>query len=179
MEFEISKKIIDGVECGVINGISYGEDESDEPGDLPDYYEVEFRGAQNVWKTAKGTKLTPNFDTQSIVKVDMSNMGDRYYDGWESWYRYGGYLSLRFGNNGAVTTSYSYNLNGKATATGSAQLVPYQVNGNITKAWLYTALKPKGREPFGVLLFLSIDTSHGIVYGRDVSVDDYLLEVDD
>jgi hypothetical protein len=57
--------------------------------------------------------------------------------------------------------------------------VPYEVDGNITKAWLYTALKPKGRDPFGVLLFLSIDTSNGNVDGGDVTVDDYRLEVDD
>jgi hypothetical protein len=57
--------------------------------------------------------------------------------------------------------------------------VPYEVDGNITKAWLYTALKPKGRDAFGVLLFLSIDTSNGNVYGDDVTVEDYLLEVDD
>lgn len=58
-------------------------------------------------------------------------------------------------------------------ATRSAQLVPYEVKGNVTKAWLYTALKSKGRE----LLFLSIDTSNGNVYGDDVTVEDYLLEV--
>ena len=70
---------------------------------------------------------------------------------------YGGYLTLKYGANGAVTTAYSETVGGKATATGSAQLVPYEVDGNITKAWLYTALKPKGRDPFGVLLFLSIE----------------------
>jgi hypothetical protein len=41
---------------------------------------------------------------------------------------------------------------------------------------LYTALKPRDRDSFGVLLFLSIDTSNGSVYGSDVTVDDYLLE---
>ena len=48
-----------------------------------------------------------------------------------------------------------------------------------TKAWLYTALKPKGRDLFGVLLFLPIDTSNSNVYGDNVVVDDYLLEDDD
>ena len=43
----------------------------------------------------------------------------------------------------------------------------------------YDVLKPKGRDPFGVLLFLSIDTSNSNVYGDDVVVDDYLLEDDD
>jgi hypothetical protein len=38
------------------------------------------------------------------------------------------------------------------------------------------ALKPIGRDPFGVHLFLSINTSNGNVYGDDVVVDDYLLE---
>ena len=92
---------------------------------------------------------------------------------------YGGYLTLKYGANGAVTTAYSETVVGKATATGSAQLVPYEVDGNITKAWLYTALKPKGRDPFGVLLFLPIDTSNSNVYGDDVVVDDHLLEDDD
>ena len=70
-------------------------------------------------------------------------------------------------------------IHGKAIATGSAQLVPYEVDGNITKAWLYTALKPKGRDSFGVLLFLEIDASNGVVTGDGVYVMDYLLEVDD
>jgi hypothetical protein len=52
-------------------------------------------------------------------------------------------------------------------------------NGSASLAWLYTALKPKGRDAFGVLLFLSIDTSNGNVYGDDVMVEDYLLEVDE
>ena len=104
----------------------------------------------------------------------MSRMRD---DDWDPYY--GGYLTLKYGANGAVTTAYSETEGGKATATGSAQLVPYEVDGNITKAWLYTALKPKGRDAFGVLLFLSIDTSNGNVYGDDVTVEDYLLEVDD
>jgi hypothetical protein len=47
---------------------------------------------------------------------------------------YGGYLTLKYGANGAVTTAYSETEGGKATATGSAQLVPYEVDGNITKA---------------------------------------------
>ena len=38
---------------------------------------------------------------------------------------------------------------------------------------------PEQQNAFGVLLFLSIDTSNGNVYGDDVTVDDYLLEVDD
>lgn len=92
---------------------------------------------------------------------------------------YGGYLTLKYGAKGAVTTAYSETEGGKATATGSAQLVPYEVDGNITKAWLYTAFKPKGRDPFGVLLFLSIDTSNSNVYGDDVIVEDYLLEVEE
>ena len=177
LEFEVKRKIVGGVECGVISGISYGEDESDEPGDLPDYYEGEFRGIQNMWGVAKGSKLTPVFDSQSIVKVDMSNMGDRYYDGWESWCQYGGYLSLRFGNNGAVTTSYSYNLNGKETATTTVQLVPYDVKGDTVYAWLFTVLEPKDRDMFGALLFLKIDTSNRTVGGDDVYVEDYLLEI--
>ena len=37
--------------------------------------------------------------------------------------------------------------------------------------------QPKGRDPFGVLLFLEIDTSRGIVYGEDIRVADYLLEI--
>ena len=53
------------------------------------------------------------------------------------------------------------------------------MDGDVVKAWLYTALKPKGRDPFGVLLFLEIDTSNGVVTGDDVDVVDYLLEVDE
>ena len=90
-----------------------------------------------------------------------------------------GSLSLKFGKNGAVTAAYSLSEGGKASATGSAQLVPYEVDGNTVKALLYVALAPKGGDPFGVLLFLEIDTSSGIVYGEDVRVEGHLLEVDD
>lgn len=133
-----------------------------------------FYACQNVWATAKGTKLAPEFVKNTTVSVSMDDMRD---DEWDPYY--GGSLTLKFGSNGVVTTAYSEREGGKATATGSAQLVPYEVDGDTVRAWLYTALKPKGREPFGVLLFLSIDTSRGIVYGSDVSCDDYLLEVDD
>ena len=122
---------------------------------------------KNVWKEAKGTKLAPEFPKDAVKTVDMSAMG------------HAGSLSLKFGKNGAVTVAYSLSEGGKASATGSAQLVPYEVDGNTVKALLYVALAPKGGEPFGVLLFLEIDTSLGIVYGEDVRVADYLLEVDD
>ena len=104
---------------------------------------------QNVWRTAQGTKLALSFVKNASTIIDMSVMRD---DAWDPYY--GGYTTLKYGANGAVTTAYSETEGGKATATGSAQLVPYEVDGNITKAWLYTALKPKGRNPFGVLLFL-------------------------
>jgi hypothetical protein len=104
----------------------------------------------------------------------MSEIRD---DEWDD--VYGGYITLKYGANGAVTTAYSETEGGKATATGSAQLVLYEVDGNITKAWFCTALKPKGRDSFGVLLFLSIDTSNGNAYGEDVVIDDYLLEVEE
>ena len=129
---------------------------------------------QNSWSIAQGTGLAPVFAKDTISIFDMSEMCD---DTWDPYY--GGYLTLKYKANGAVTTAYSETEGGKATATGSAQLVPYEVDGNITKAWLYTALKPRGRDPFGVLLFLSVDTSNGNVYGDDVMVEDYLLEVDD
>ena len=104
----------------------------------------------------------------------MDEMRD---DEWDEYY--GGSLTLKFGSNGVVTTAYSEYEGGKATAIGSAQLVPYDVDGDVVKAWLYAALKPKGRDSFGVLLFLEIDTSNGVVTGDAVDVVDYLLEVDE
>lgn len=163
---------IGGVLLGCLEGLSQGmEGGADDPW-------IDFKGVsslrQNVWESAKGTKLAPAFVKNTSTIVDMSEMRD---DEWDD--VYGGYLTLKYGANGAVTTAYSESDGGKATATGSAQLVPYEVDGNIIKAWLYTALKPKGRDSFGILLFLSIDTSNGNVYGDDVTVDDYLWEVDD
>jgi hypothetical protein len=179
LDFKISRTVIDGVECGVISGRRYGEDESDPPWDLGDPFEGDFIGIQNVWKKGLETKMAPKFVSNTTTLVDMTNMEDRYLNGWYGGGNpYGGYITLKYGANGAVTTAYSETEGGKATATGSAQLVPYEVDGNITKAWLYTALKPKGRDPFGVLLFLSINTSNGNIYGDDVTVEDYLLEVE-
>ena len=165
--------VIDGVTVGVIEGESNGADIED-GGAWIEPSIGEFYACQNVWATAKGTKLAPEFVKNTTVTVSMDDMRD---DEWDP--SYGGSLTLKFGKNGAVTTAYSEYEGGKATATGSAQLVPYEVDGNVTKAWLYTALKPKGRDSFGVLLFLSIDTSSGNVYGDDVVVEDYLLEVDE
>jgi hypothetical protein len=65
------------------------------------------------------------------------------------------------------------------TATGLTQLVPYDAFGDTVCAWLYTALKPRGQDAFGVLLFLKIDTSSGLVFGEDVQVLDVRLEIDD
>ena len=172
-ELRISFLIIDGVTVGVIEGESNGADIED-GGAWIEPSIGEFYAIKNVWKNAKGTKLAPTFIKNTITSVSMSRMRD---DDWDPYY--GGYLTLKYGANGAVTTSYSETEGGKATATGSTQLVPYEVDGNITKAWLYTALKPKGRDAFGVLLFLSFDTSNGNVYGDDVMVEDYLLEVDE
>ena len=174
-ELRISYTVIDGVTVGVIEGDSKGADIEDGGAWIQPAI-GEFYACQNVWKNAQGTKLAPTFIKNTITSVTMSRMRD---DDWDPYY--GGSLTLKFGSNGAVTTAYSEYEGGKAAATGAAQLVPYDVDieGNVTKAWLYTALKPKVREPFGVLLFLSIDTSSGIVDSSDVLVDDYLLEVDD
>ena len=170
-EISIVRKEICGQEIGCLDGFIFGW-EMDEGS----WSEISgfLYACQNVWKMAKGTKLAVEFVKNTTATVSMDDMRD---DEWDSYY--GGSLTLKFGSNGAVTTAYSEYEGGKATATGSAQLVPYEVDGDTVRAWLYTALKPKGREPFGVLLFLSIDTSRGIVYGSDVSCDDYLLEVDD
>ena len=163
------------IEPAMVDGVTYGRIEGDvlireyeEWDGIWFTYEGKAELSQNIWEKAKGSKLIPVFVNDARAVFDMSGMED--YDGW---------LTLTFGSNGAVTTAYSEYEGGKATATGSAQLVPYEVDGNITKAWLYTALKPKGRDPFGVLLFLEIDTSNGVVTGDDVDVVDYLLEVDE
>ena len=158
---------------GVIEGTSEGADIEDGGYKIEPSY-GRFYARQNVWETAIGTKLAPEFVKNMTMSVSMDEMRD---DEWNSCY--GGNLALKFGGNGAVTTAYSEHEGGKAIATGSAQLVPYEVDGNITKAWLYTALKPKGRDSFGVLLFLEIDASNGVVTGDGVYVMDYLLEVDD
>ena len=129
---------------------------------------------QKAWQIAQGTKLVPEFVKDTSMSVSMDGMRD---DEWDPYY--GGCLTFKFGSNGAVTTAYSERKGATATATGSAQLVPYDVDGDTVYAWLYTALKPKGRDPFGVLLFLEIDTSNGVVTGDDVEVVDYLLEVDE
>ena len=168
----ITPEEIDGIVVGLLSGVMEGEDYEEEY-DYWNSFHGDIYACQNVWKIAQGTRLTPALVKNSTTSVSMSRMRD---DDWDPYY--GGYLTLKYGANGAVTTAYSETEGGKATATGSAQLVPYEVDGNITKAWLYTALKPKGRDAFGVLLFLSIDTSKGNVYGDDVTVDDYLLELD-
>ena len=153
--------------CCIIHDVGVC-DEDDDP------YESDGEAYQSLYYSKSYVSKLPAFVKNAVTTVNMNYMRD---DDWDPYY--GGYLTLKYGANGAVTTAYSETEGGKATATGSAQLVPYEVDGNITKAWLYTALKPKGRDAFGVLLFLSIDTSNGNIYGDDVVVDDYLLEVDD
>ena len=171
------------IEPAMVDGVTYGRIEGDvlireyeEWDGIWFIYEGSAELSQNVWEKAKGTNLIPGFVKDARVAFDMSGMEDS--EGYDI-IKYDGCLALKFGNKGVVTTAYSEYEGGKVTATGSAQLVPYEVDGNITKAWLYTALKPKGRDPFGVLLFLEIDTSNGVVTGDDVDVVDYLLEVDE
>jgi len=153
--------------CCIIHDVGVC-DEDDDP------YESDGEAYQSLYYSKSHVSKLPAFVKNAVTTVNMNYMRD---DDWDPYY--GGYLTLKYGANGAVTTAYSEGEGGKATATGSAQLVPYEVDGNITKAWLYTALKPKGRDPFGVLLFLSIDTSNSNVYGDDVIVEDYLLEVEE
>ena len=165
---EIKPLEVEGVVVGSIEGRGECFEKDDK-----DWLEVfcTVVARQNVWNNVQDVLFAPKFTKGSITLINMDDMRDWVWDDG-----YGGYLTLKYGANGAVTTAYSEIEGGKATATGSAQLVPYEVKGNVTKAWLYTALKPKGRDPFGVLLFLSIDTSKGNVYGDDVTVEDYLLE---
>ena len=156
---------VDGVAMVNIRGIFAGEEYRYDGSVHSDEGSVSL--FKNVWKEAKGTKLAPEFLKDAVKTVDMSAMN------------HVGSLSLKFGKNGAVTAAYSLFEGGKASATGSAQLVPYEEDGDIVKALIYVALKPKGRDPFGMLLFLEIGTSHGVVTGDDVEVVDYLLEVDE
>ena len=171
------------IEPAMVDGVTYGRIEGDvlireyeEWDGIWFTYEGKAELSQNIWEKAKGSKLIPVFVKDARVAFDMSGMEDR--EGYDI-IEYDGWLALKFGSNGAVTTAYSEHEDGKATATGSAQLVPYEVDGDTVRAWLYTALKPKGRDPFGVLLWLEIDTSNGVVIGDDVEVVDYLLEVDE
>jgi PKD repeat protein len=165
---EIKPLEIEGLFVGSIEGGGEGFEKEDGV-----WYKLfcSVQARQDCWIKAQDTIFSPKFVKGAITLIGMDDMRDWIWDDG-----YGGYLTLKYSANGAVTTSYSETEGGKAMATGSAQLVPYEVNGNITKAWLYTALKPKGRDAFGVLLFLSIDTSNGNVYGDDVTVEDYLLE---
>lgn len=165
---EIKPLEIEGLLVGSIEGGGEGFEKEDGV-----WYKLfcSVQARQDCWIKAQDTIFSPKFVKGAITLIGMNDMRDWIWDDG-----YGGYLTLKYGANGAVTTAYSETVGGKATATGSAQLVPYEVDGNITKAWLYTALKPKGRDAFGVLLFLSIDTSNGNVYGDDVVVEDYLLE---
>jgi hypothetical protein len=159
-------EVIDWRIMGCMYGVRVGYDEDS------DRFEGFMTLRQNVWKKDDESKFMVSFVNNTVSIFSMEEMKIN-----ESLQKYGGCLTLKYGANGAVTTAYSESEGGKATATGSAQLVPYEVDGNITKAWLYTALKPKDRDAFGVLLFLSIDTSKGNVYGDDVTIEDYLLEV--
>jgi hypothetical protein len=87
---------------------------------------------QNVWKIAKGTKLTPALVKNSTTSVSMNRMRDDEGNPY-----YGGYLTLKYGANGAVTTAYSETEGGKATATGSAQLVPYDTGAACCTAVVF------------------------------------------
>jgi hypothetical protein len=168
----IMPKIVEGVVVGCLSGTIKGAQYEEWSNTWIDA-SGSIDARQNVWKTAMGTRLAPTFVKNTVTIINMNYMRD---DDWDPYY--GGYLTLKYCANGAVTTAYSESEGGKATATGSAQLVPYEVNGNIIKAWLYTALKPKGRDAFGVLLSLSVNTSNGDVMGNEVLEDGYLLEVD-
>lgn len=53
--------------------------------------------------------------------------------------------------------------------------MPYDRDGDTVEALLTIAIAPKGRHSIALALYLEIDTSHGIVYGDDIEVVDYLM----
>ena len=106
------------------------------------------------------------------------NEEDEEYDDW----RYSpvdySSLHLKFGKNGAVTAAFYEPGASKATGTASATLMPYNRDGDTVQALLTIAIAPKGRHSITLALYLEIDISHGIVYGDDIEVVDYLMEAE-
>jgi len=117
-------------------------------------------------------------DGFALIEQTSISMEDMFIDRYtaENPVRHGGWLTLKYGKNGAITTAFGETQVGKATATGSAQLVQIE-SGKDGRLKFQTTiiLKPKGREPFSLTLWLSVPAGKSTVPGDDVTVDDYLL----
>lgn len=57
--------------------------------------------------------------------------------------------------------------------------MPYGCVCDTVEVLLTIAIAPKGRHSITLALYFEIDTSRGMAYGDDVTVEAYLLEVDE
>ena len=137
---------------------------------------------------------------EEICQLSLTSDIRHYYQGSDRWgsYRGGGtyYISrsevngVEFGvvegdywgeeisSDGAVNVAFYEPGASKATGTASATLMPYNRDGDIVEALLTIAIAPKGRHSLTLALYLEMDTSHGVVYGDDIEVVDYLMEAE-
>ena len=133
-------------------------------------------GWQNRWKDGSGNKLSPSFVKGTVMPICMGNMLETC--GSRRGLPYGGWLTLKYDKDGSLRTAFSETQGGKATATGSAQMVPYDLDDDGRIKLLTTVvLKPKNREPFALVLDLSVPGEGSISEG-DVVVEDYFLSAE-
>ena len=175
LRLEISPIVIDGVVVGKITGRSWGSDEDDDP------YEGEFVGFQNMWSATDSAVLHPRFAYGAESVFSMKQMIDLRKGGRSGEFSYGemygGFLALKYGENGSVEAEFRETSTGVALAKDSTVLTPYDISASgKLKAMLVVSMEPpKPREPFDLVLWLSIDISDRLLDGMAVQLDDHIL----
>ena len=177
LSLEISPVVVDGVVVGKIAGRSWGKDEDDDP------YDGEFVGFQNMWGLTDSGGSHPKFayGTESIF--NMKHMVDLLKGGKVGKFSYGdmygGFLALKYGESGAVEVEFRETTDGAALAKDSTKLMPYGTteSGKLKAMLVVSMAPPKPREPFDLVLWLSIVTPDAsiLLQGADVQLDDHIL----
>ena len=177
LSLEISPIVVSGVVIGKISGRSWGKDEDDDP------YDGEFVGFQNVWDVTGSVVSHPKFAYGAESVFDMRQMVDLRKGGKVGEFSYGdmygGFLALKYGERGAVEVEFRETADGAALTKDSTKLMAYGTteSGKLKAMLVVSMAPPKPREPFDLVLWLSIvnPDASGLLQGTDVQLDDHIL----
>lgn len=175
LRIEISPIVVDGAIIGKIAGLSWGKDEDNDP------YEGEFIGIQNVWDEYGGRTSLLKFAHGAESVFDMKQMVDLRKGGSVGEFSYGdmygGFLALKYGANGVVEVEFRETVDGVALANDFTKLIPYDTTeSDKLKSMIVISMAPPApREPFDLVLWLSIDISKESLHGSDVYLNGHIL----
>jgi len=180
-EFEIEGVNV-SIVCREINGIKIGYMYAkwSHTNEWNEHIVTEAKGWQLRWQEFSQQGLVPKFAAKTETKLQMSELKYDYCPTEDPQLTLPGSLLLKYGKNGALMATYLPTQGGKASATASAQLVPFEMDANGRLRMETTIMIKLMQDRYFLLhLFLSTPVGSQFVYGDEVRVEDYLLTVEE